>query len=291
VSAVIPRLPDSTRNGAAGAQRKARRQQPVHGTQQAVRTAALLLRAAESTNPRQRHDLIREVVRTNMGVAEAIASKYRRRGVPDEDLKQVAYLALVNAARRFDVGGGHDFLSYAVPTIRGELKRYFRDSGWMVRPTRKVQELQARIFAAESELCMTLGRSPSVGEVACHLDAPRRDVEEALAADSCFSPASLDKPVGTSEATSCMAELLGGRDAARGAAEARILLAPLVRNLSPRDREVLRLRFFEDRTQRDIAIALGITQTQVSRILSRTMHTLRHQLDGPSPHASSCTVA
>ena len=109
-----------------------------------------------------------------MGVADAIASRYRRRGVADEDLQQVAYLALTKAARKFDPDAGHDFLSYAVPTIRGELCRYFRDSGWMVRPPRKVQELQSRIFAAQSELSLTLGRSPSPREVAAHLERAAR---------------------------------------------------------------------------------------------------------------------
>ena len=160
-----------------------------------------------------------------MGVADAIASRYRRRGVADDDLQQVAYLALTKAARKFDPEAGHDFLSYAVPTIRGELRRYFRDSGWMVRPPRKVQELQSRIFAAQSELSLTLGRSPSPREVAAHLGEPVGDIEEALAAEGCFTPTSLDRSV-TSDSELTVGDLLAGHDVTESAAEARVVLGP-----------------------------------------------------------------
>ena len=103
-----------------------------------------------------------------MGVADAIAARYRRRGIAEEDLRQVAYLALTKAASNFDPDAGHDFLSYAVPTIRGELRRYFRDSGWMVRPPRRVQELQARIFSAEVRAL------PAARQVAFHSGGGRR---------------------------------------------------------------------------------------------------------------------
>jgi RNA polymerase sigma-B factor len=224
--------------------------------------------------------LLGDVVELNMGVAEAIASRYRRRGVPDEDLRQVAYLALIKAARNFDPDAGHDFLSYAVPTIRGELCRYFRDSGWMVRPPRKVQELQSRIFAARSELSLTIGRSPSPREVAEHLGEPLGDVEEALAAEGCFTPTSLDRTVGP-DSDVTVGQLLSGSDANPSAAEARVVLAPLVRRLSERDKLVLRLRFFDDCTQQEIAQEIGVTQTQVSRLLSRIFAELRAELDKP----------
>jgi RNA polymerase sigma-B factor len=245
--------------------------------ERAATTAALLAEAGSSPRAR-RHDLISQVVELNMGVAEAIASRYRRRGVADEDLQQVAYLALVKAADKFDPDAGYDFLSYAVPTIRGELCRYFRDCGWMVRPPRKVQELQSRIFATQSELSLTLGRSPSPSEVARELDEPLGDVEEALAAEGCFTPASLDRPVGT-DSDMTVGDLLGGTDSGRSPAEARVVLAPAVRRLSDRDRLVLRLRFFEECTQQEIAEEIGVTQTQVSRLLSRIYAELRDQID------------
>jgi RNA polymerase sigma-B factor len=264
-----------------------RHSRPIRTTEAARRadrasgTAELLARAARRSGA-ARQDLIARVVELNMGVAEAIASRYRRRGVPDDDLQQVAYLALTKAARKFDPDAGHDFLSYAVPTIRGELCRYFRDSGWMVRPPRKVQELQSRIFAAQSELSMVLGRSPSPSEVAAHLTEPVGDVEEALAAEGCFTPTSLDRPVGA-DSDLTVGELLDGSDDSRSAAEARVVLAPVVSKLSPRDKTVLRLRFFDDCTQQEIAEEIGVTQTQVSRLLSRILGELREVIEEASP--------
>jgi RNA polymerase sigma-B factor len=242
--------------------------------ERAARTAELFARAQKAGKSRRR-TLIAEVVETNMRVAEAIAHHYRRRGIADEDLRQVAYLALTKAAWRFEVDAGHDFLSFAVPTIRGELRRHFRDRGWMVRPPRKVQELQSRIFSAEAELCLQLGRSPSVTEVAEHLAEPVQEIEEALAAEGCFVPTSLDKSVGRADSRTTLGDLLGGPDTGSGAAEARVVLAPVVRRLSERDRKVLRLRFFDDLTQREIAEEIGVTQTQVSRVLSRILDELR----------------
>jgi len=245
----------------------------------AAGTVDLLTRAAQCSKDTRRR-LLAEVVELNMGVADAIASRYRRRGIPDDDLHQVAYLALTKAARRFDPDAGHDFLSYAVPTIRGELRRYFRDSGWMVRPPRKVQELQSRIFAVQSELSLTLGRSPSPREVAKHLDEPLGDIEEALAAEGCFTPTSLDRTVGAdSEVT--VGQLLSDTDLTGEATEARVVLAPLVRRLSERDKLVLRLRFIDDYTQQEIAHEIGVTQTQVSRLLGRIFSELRDGLAEP----------
>jgi RNA polymerase sigma-B factor len=111
-----------------------------------------------------------------MGVATAIAARYRTRGIATEDLQQVAYLALVKAAHGYDPEVGHDFLSYAVPTIRGEIKRHFRDLGWMVRPPRRIQELQARISTADAELSQWLGRSPRPSEIAATLGEDPDDV-------------------------------------------------------------------------------------------------------------------
>ena len=244
----------------------------------ATGTADLLARAARCPE-HERAQLLAEVVELNMGVADAIASRYRRRGVPDDDLQQVAYLALTKAARKFDPDAGHDFLSYAVPTIRGEVCRYFRDCGWMVRPPRKVQELQSRIFAAQGEMSIKLGRSPSPREVAKFLDEPLADVEEALAAEGCFTPTSLDRPLGH-ESELTVGDLLREIEGSRSAAEARVVLGPLVRRLSERDRKVLQMRFFDDCTQQEIAAEIGVTQTQVSRLLTRIFSELRDGLEG-----------
>jgi RNA polymerase sigma-B factor len=147
-----------------------------------------------------------------------------------------------------------------------------------------VQETQARITRAEGELTQQLGRPPTAEEFADHLDATVRDVVEALAADGCFSPASLDRPLSSGEAdrgVSSLVDLLGCADPEQPAAEARVALAPVVRRLKERDRQILYLRFFEQRTQQEIAADIGVTQMQVSRLLGRILRDLRRELTRP----------
>jgi RNA polymerase sigma-B factor len=250
-------------------------------TTRAEHTAQLLAAASATSDDAERHRLFDEAVMLNMGVANALAARYRHRGVSIEDLRQVAYLALVKAARGFDSASGHEFLSYAVPTIRGEIKRHFRDHGWSVRPPRRIQELQGRIAIADGELSAALGRSPRPVEVADHLGTSLDDVLEALAADGCFTPTSLDRPVGINGETS-IGEMLGDEDHGRDAAEARLMLGPAVRSLGDRDRRILMLRFFRGWTQQEIAEDIGVTQMQVSRLLSRILDDLRQELQtGP----------
>ena len=211
-----------------------------------------------------------------MPVARSIATGYRSRGLPLEDLEQVAYLALTKAARRFDASAGHAFESFCVPTIRGEVRRYFRDHGWMVRPPRRIQELQARVFRAQSELSSKLGRPPAAREIAEHLQEEIDEVLEAMDGRGCFTPASLDRPVGDGETT--LGDLLGSDQTVHRSVEARVVLAPLVKRLGERDRRILQMRFFEGLTQREIAESIGVTQMQVSRLLTRIFRDLRDQL-------------
>ena len=241
-------------------------------------TTRLLQRAADTADPVERRRLQDEVVVLNMGIARAIAARYRGRGIADDDLTQAAYIALLKAARGFDASYGRPFLSYAVPTINGEVKRQFRDYGWMVRPPRHVQRMQARVSTAMSDLTQTHGRSPKVSELAEYLEAPVDEVVEALSAEGCFSPTSLDAPVGQDGAAT-LADLIHEDDGEMSAAEARVMLAPAVQRLSERDRRVLYLRFFKQWTQSRIARDLGVTQMQVCRILSRLLDDLRGQLD------------
>jgi RNA polymerase sigma-B factor len=240
-------------------------------------SAALLERAAQETDPVERKRLQDEVVVLHMGLARAIAARYRGRGIADDDLSQAASMALLKAARNFDPSHGVEFLSYAVVTMKGEVKRQFRDYGWMVRPPRPIQKLQGDVSRADSELTHRLGRSPKVAEVAEYLGVPEEDVVEALSADGCFTPTSLDTPIGA-DGTGVLGEMIPGEDTAMSEAEARIMLAPAVRALPERDREVLYLRFFKQQTQVQIAEEIGVTQMQVSRILSRVLAQLRGQL-------------
>ncbi|MGH3369528.1 MAG: sigma-70 family RNA polymerase sigma factor, partial [Nocardioidaceae bacterium] len=151
-------------------------------------TARLLGQIAETTDELERNRLRDEIIVLNMGVARAIASRYRDRGIARDDLMQAAYVGLVKATQGFDPAYERDFLSYAVPTITGEVKRYFRDFGWTVRPPRRIQELQAQISRASNELSQSLHRSPKPREVAEFLAIDVDSVIEALAADGCFTP-------------------------------------------------------------------------------------------------------
>jgi len=239
-------------------------------------SARLLEQAARETDPVERKRLQDEVVVLHMGLARAIAARYRGRGIADDDLTQAASMALLKAARNFDPTRGVEFLSYAVVTMKGEVKRQFRDYGWMVRPPRSIQKLQSDVSRADSELTHRLGRSPKVSEVAAYLDVAEEEVLEALSADGCFTPTSLDTPVG-SEGSGVLGELIPGDDSAMSEAEARVMLTPAVRALPEREREVLYLRFFKQQTQAQIAEEIGVTQMQVSRILSRVLVQLRGQ--------------
>lgn len=250
----------------------------------------LLRRAAETSSPDEREHLLGEVVELYLEVAESIASRYRRRGVGEEDLVQVAYLGLVKATQGFDVDAGHDFLAYAVPTIRGEVRRYFRDMAWVVRPPRRIQDLQARISSAGEDLSQTLGRSARPSEIAELLGEDEEDVLEAMASNGCFAPTSLDAPT-AADSLGSLGDLLPDEDQGDVAAlEARMLLMPALDSLSPRDRRIVFLRFCAQVTQREIAEELGITQMQVSRLLARILTDLRDVI-GPLDPSLGSTLA
>jgi len=241
------------------------------------RTAELLALAADATDEAERSHLLEQVILINCGVAQAIASRYRGRGVSREDLDQAAYEGLVKAVLRFDPGLDHDLLTYAVPTIRGEVQRYFRDHGWSVRPPRRVQELQWRMNHVTEELGQELGREPERHEVVARLGVDESDYDEAVQAFGCFQPASLDRPA-TAGSPSTIGDLIPGDDKEFDVTDARVTLAPVVRQLSARDRRILYLRFFENRTQEEIGQDLGVTQMQVSRLLARILGRLRAEV-------------
>jgi RNA polymerase sigma-B factor len=251
--------------------------QPFPEPDRGATTARLLAELHATTDENEKKALRAEVVVLNMGVARAIAHRYRQRGLAEEDLVQVAYVGLVKAVNGFDPRHERDFLSYAVPTVTGEVKRYFRDFGWTVRPPRRVQELQGQIARVSSEMTNRLGRSPKPSEVASEIGLDVETVIEALAADGAFTPASLDVPVGEDGAAT-LGDLMPDQDTDLECAEARIMLGPAVRSLSPRDRRILELRFFEGWTQEQIAQDIGVTQMQVSRLLSRILKDLRNHL-------------
>jgi RNA polymerase sigma-B factor len=212
-----------------------------------------------------------------MDMARSIAARYWGRGESSEDLTQVAYVGLMKAIRGYDSGRGDDFRSYAIPTIAGEVKRHFRDKSWTVKAPRWIQELQADISSVSDDLTQELRRSPQAAEIAERLGVSEHEVLEALSADGCFTPTSIDGrgPTGDGYA---LAERLGDEDRDLDRAEIRVALAPLIQDLPDRDRTILDLRFFRGWTQSQIASDLGVTQMQVSRLLSRILKNLRVQL-------------
>lgn len=255
-----------------------------------LETTHRLLVGATKASAARRKILHEQVVLLNLDVAESIVLRYRNRGVPHEDLVQVACLGLVKAVRGYDPTKSDNFLGYAVPTIAGEVKRFFRDHAWTVRPPRRIQELQADISVTSAHLAQALGRIPSPRELADELDVGECDIAEALAADGCFSPTSLDAAVRQDEGMS-LASTLGMHDPGFDRAEAIVALKPLCCQLSERDRRIIYLRFFQEWTQAKIAAELGVTQMQVSRLLNRIIGQLRIELatglDGVAAGAGS----
>ncbi|MGW0231228.1 sigma-70 family RNA polymerase sigma factor [Actinopolymorpha singaporensis] len=238
--------------------------------------------AVDPASEQLRRQVYDEVVCMHLDLARALARRFRGRGIADEDLEQVACTALVQVVHSYDVSHGEGFLAFAVPSITGTLKRHFRDRGWTVRPPRRLQDLQLRIRGAEEDLCNRLGRSPRPREIAEYLGADLGDVIESLTAHGCFSPASLDRPLGNDPdpaGPTLGDRLMSARDEL-AAAEARTVLRPVVARLNPRDKKILRLRFFEQRTQQEIADSIGVSQMQVSRLINRILRDLRHGIVG-----------
>jgi len=251
--------------------------QPHSRGERSAETARLLRMVEEATDAEEVRRLQDRVVLLNTCVADALAARYRDRGVALEDLQQAAYEGLVKAVRRFDPSLHHDLLTYAVPTIRGELQRHFRDHSWTVRPPRRIQELQFQITRAVGMLAQDQGREPLPGDIADFLGADESEVLQALQASGCFHPTSLDRPAAESSDTT-LGDLIPDQDDDLTATDARVCLAPAVRQLSERDRRILYLRFFEDRTQEEIGQEIGVSQMQVSRLLGRILGDLREQL-------------
>ena len=219
------------------------------------------------------------IVERCLPLADHIARRFDGRGEPRDDLVQVARVGLVNAVIRFDVNAGSDFVSFAVPTIMGEVRRHFRDNSWSVKVPRRLKELHLRLGAATADLSQRLGRAPTATELAAELDMDRDEVVEGLVAGSSYNTLSIDS--GGAAATRMRL-----RSPTRSATsissldqiENREALRPLLAALPERERTVLVLRFFESLTQTQIAERVGISQMHVSRLLAKSLTRLRDQL-------------
>ncbi|MBX6751509.1 MAG: SigB/SigF/SigG family RNA polymerase sigma factor [Micromonosporaceae bacterium] len=229
------------------------------------------------TDSADRAELRRQAIEHAMPLAHRLARRFRDRGEPGEDLVQVAMVGLVNAIDGYDPGRGCEFAGYATPTIVGELRRYFRDKGWRIRVPRRLQELRLRVNQASAELSQTQAATPTISDIANHLSVPEAEVAEAVEAGMLYQPLSLSGP-GTSGSTLELEDPLGSDDPAIDVVEQRESVRPLLATLSERERDILRMRFYGDMTQSQIADRLGISQMHVSRLLARTLDSLRAAL-------------
>ncbi|MEV8375952.1 sigma-70 family RNA polymerase sigma factor [Kribbella sp. NPDC056861] len=252
---------------------------PHQRAQREAATQVLLEHRAAATDPAERQRLLEEIVELNIEIARGIARRYRDRGAEADDLEQVACLALTKAASGFRPESGTPFIGYAIPTIRGELKRYFRDAAWTVRIPRRLQELQGAITTKVPLLEQELHRPPTTEEIAEYLGATVGEITEARAARGCFKVLSLDRPGGDGDDG---LDLAGSIPAAPDESVARFetldQLAPLLEGLDDRARRILHLRFVETKSQTQIGEAIGCSQMQVSRLLKATLERLRIQL-------------
>jgi RNA polymerase sigma-B factor len=217
-------------------------------------------------------DLRNELVEGRLPLAHGLARRFANRSEPLDDLEQVAILGLLKAIEGFDPDRGTAFSAFAIPTILGELRRHFRDRGWMVRVPRRLQDLRLRLDPLVSDLSQRLGRSPTTSEVALAAEVDEEDVLEAMDAGNRYRPTSLD--IATDSPRHAAALDLAVHDEDLDMIEDRAVLWELLQRLSPREQRVLYLRFYEDRTQSEIAAEIGVSQMQVSRVLSRCLEAL-----------------
>lgn len=218
-----------------------------------------------------------ELIGSHMALAARLARVFAGRGIELDDLTQVAMLELIKAASRFDPARGISFAHYASPCILGGLKKHFRDTGWRLRVNRRTQELYLLTRHAMSVLTQRLGHTPTIGELATQLHLSEDDVREGLNGHLAYTTASLDSPVIDANDPKISYQL-GGCDEYLEAVPDRQTLAAHIASLPAREQRVVRLRFFGDLTQREIAEQLGISQMHVSRLLANTMDLLRDRI-------------
>jgi len=242
----------------------------VHG----LLSAAMALPTASP----ERAELRAQAIEDNIPFAQRLARRFRDRGEPVDDLTQVAMVGLVNAVDGYDPDRGCEFAGYATPTIVGEIRRYFRDKGWRIKVPRRLQELRLQVNRARVDLSQSMAGSPSMSDIARHLDVTEEDVAEAIEVARLYNPISLSAPAGP-DTDLDIADPLGDLDPGMEAVENRESVKPLLASLPDRERRILTMRFFGDMTQSQIASELGISQMHVSRLLSQTLQKLRTALE------------
>ena len=254
--------------------------QPTARDELAERTRELLIEA-ETAGPVRRQQILDEVVTSHLWLAEKLARHFLHRGEDEEDLLQVAYTGLVEACIRFDPYQG-SFVGFAEPTINGVLKRHFRDHGWTVRPPRPTQELAAIIWRRWPTLVQEMGALPRASDLAAELGAPVTAVQQARMASEGYSALSIEAAMSRGASFSS-----DETDDDKDRAEARLIIDRAVETLEESERRLIWLRFFEQRSQSDIATELGISQMQVSRLLTRLLLKLRSIIGVPDNLAAA----
>jgi RNA polymerase sigma-B factor len=233
-----------------------------------------VLRSAGDSKARE------ELIRSYINLVEYLAGRFRNRGEPLDDLIQVGTIGLMKAVDRFDPDREVEFTTYATPTIVGELKRYFRDKTWAIRVPRRLQELSLQINHIMGQLTQQLGKSPTIDEIAEHIDATAEEVVEALETGQAYNFVSLDKVMSNDDddRSFSLIEYLGQEDKALQSTEDRTSIAAAISTLSKREQRIVYLRFFKGLTQTEIAITLKISQMHVSRLIRRTLDSLRNKI-------------
>ena len=242
----------------------------------------LFVRLAALEEGTQEYQYVRNtLIELNMALVRFAAGRFRTRSEPMEDIVQVGTIGLIKSIDRFDPDREIEFPTFALPTITGEIKRFFRDTSWAVHVPRRLQELRLVLARVGDEMEQTIGRPPTAAELAAHLELPLDEVREGMVAANGYTPSSLDaKALGaeSDDEESAFLSRLGKVDPGIEGVENLVSLKPLVAALSERDRHLLSLRFGTELTQSEIGAELGISQMHVSRLLSRILTQLRTQL-------------
>ncbi|MFC7470356.1 RNA polymerase sigma factor SigF [Actinomadura keratinilytica] len=218
------------------------------------------------------------LVELNLALVKFAASRFRSRSEPMEDIIQVGTIGLIKAIDRFELSRGVEFPTFAMPTIIGEIKRFFRDTSWSVRVPRRLQELRLDLAKAGDELAQKLDRAPTVRELADRLGLSQEEVVEGMAASNAYTASSLDAQPEEDDSEGALADRIGYEDHGIEGIEYVESLKPLIAELPARDRRILSLRFTANMTQSEIGEELGISQMHVSRLLTRTLNRLRKGL-------------
>ena len=224
-------------------------------------------------------DAREQLILPHLNLVRFLAAKFKNKGEPLDDLIQVGTVGLIKAIDRFDISRDLEFTTYATPTILGEIKRHFRDKGWSVRVPRRLQELSAKVNKTTDELTKDLQRSPSVAEIAEHLDVSVDEVLEAMESSSAYSSVPLEAGSGDDDDAPAVIDRYASEDAGLGTADDRMVIEDTIRDFSPREQDVIRMRFVEGLTQVEIAERLGVSQVQVSRLLRRTLKKIQEKID------------